>query len=233
MKNLFNFNYINFIYFKILFAAPKSKIDKNAIQDKISHPGVLLVTKLRDKQLAKNVKNSQPLRNVMKLITLMYDEKLALAKETPLIKEQEMPIFVFNHFLNKYGFKKVAEQKFTIFVLGLKQHSQHLRVNLFSRFLNILAPSLNYTVDEMKKYMEGMEFLLYGSNMGTSIPHIETESKRFVPYIRAIDYLKNFSDGKMTTEELNEMKKDIESFKEIDPKNINKLGNLNKNSNLF
>lgn len=30
-----------------------------------------------------------------------------------------MEIFVFNLFLNRYGFKKVAEQKFTIFILSV------------------------------------------------------------------------------------------------------------------
>ena len=35
-----------------------------------------------------------------------------------------MQIFVFNSFLNRYGIKKVAEQKFTIFNLSLKNYIQ-------------------------------------------------------------------------------------------------------------
>ena len=62
------------------------------------------------------------------------------------------------------------------------------------------------------------------STSGTSITHVETSPKRYVAYIRALEYLKVFSENKLTNEEVSEMRKEIETLKENDEKNINKTG---------
>lgn len=50
------------------------------------------------------------------------------------------------------------------------QHFQNIfRVNVFARFLNILDDSINYNVDELKKYLEGVNYLTNISNAGTPI----------------------------------------------------------------
>jgi hypothetical protein len=164
------------------------------------------------------------IKNLMKTITLLYDEKLNMSKESSMIKEQDMPIFIFNHFLNKYGIKRVAEQKFSFFILSIKQHMQTFRVNIFARIVNLFDANLNFSIDEVKKFIEGMDYLVYQCSMGYSIPHVETDIRRCVPYIRALDYLRYFGENRLSSEEMAELRKEMEAMKEVDPKNLNKTG---------
>lgn len=90
--------------------------------------------------------------------------------------------------------------------------------------LNILDSKLNYSIDEMKKYIEGLEYLVYHCNSGFSIIHDPNDIKRYIPYIRCLDYLRIFSENKFTHEEIKELKAELEIIKENDPKNINKTG---------
>ena len=43
--------------------------------------------------------------------------------------------------------------------------------------MNLLDVNLNYTVDEIKKYLEAMDFLINICNSGIAIQHNEYESK--------------------------------------------------------
>ena len=92
--------------------------------------------------------------------------------------------------------------------------------------MNLTEDNLNYSVDELKKYLEGMDFLLNICTSGVSIYYNDYEIKRYVPYIRSLEYLKVFSENKMTSEELSELKKEVDFLKENDAKNINKLGKV-------
>lgn len=50
---------------------------------------------------------------------------------------------------------------------------------------------LNYTVDELEKYMQAYDYMNYISTIGNPIHHNDAETKYYVNYLRAIDYIKN------------------------------------------
>lgn len=70
------------------------------------------------------------------------------------------------------------------------------RIYVFARLLNLYEENeLNYNVDELKKFLEGYEFVTLRSQMGTEIPYNDSELVRYVPYIRCLDYLKLFLEN--------------------------------------
>jgi hypothetical protein len=159
----------------------------------------------------------------LKSITQLYDDKLQSNKENAQNRETEMQIFAFASFLNRYGIKKVAERKYTEFLVSVKNYSQVFRINVFARMINILDEKLNYSVDEMKKYLEAFEYLIYFCSSGVSIPHEPTDIKRYTPYIRCLDFLRIFSENRLSQEELREIRNELESIKVIQKKNKTKL----------
>jgi hypothetical protein len=60
--------------------------------------------------------------------------------------------------------------------------------------------------------------------MGVNVINYDSEPKFLIPFIRALQYTGLFADTRMSIEENQELKKDIENLKEIDPKGINKAG---------
>ena len=209
----------------IFFNVPKFVRVKLNIFNKNNNSGVVLVKRMRERgHSVKNFNNYMSLKYVLKTISQLYEDKLELAKENIVIREQEMEIFSFNTLLNRYGIKKVAEHKFTVFGLSILNYLHVFRVNLFARMMSLLDEQLNFSVDEMKKYIEGLDFLLNVCNSGQGVAFNDADVKRYVPYIRTLEYLKVFSENKMTPEELNELKKELDNIKENDPKNFNKNG---------
>ena len=205
------------------FNAPRfSKVKFNINNHQNS--GIEIVKRIREKGNLKNFKNFMSLKLILKTIYQLYEEKLNFSKENIIIREQEMQIFVFNTMLNKYGIKKVAENKFTVLCLSIINYLHIFRINVFAKMMNLLDESLNYSVDEIKKYFEGMDFLMNICNSGISISYNDYEIKKYVPYIRTLEYLKFFSENKMSSDELNEIKREVDFLKENDHKNINKLG---------
>ena len=65
-----------------------------------------------------------------------------------------MQIFVFNNFLNRYGFKSVAEKKYLQFLLSVIHFSSIFRVNVFARIISVLADEqINFTVEETQFFL--------------------------------------------------------------------------------
>ena len=94
-----------------------------------------------------------PLKQVLKLITNIYEERITQTKENILINEEELPVFVLNVFINNFGFRNIAEQKFTIFIISMKKHLHIVKINVFGPFMSLLEVKANYTVDELNKYL--------------------------------------------------------------------------------
>lgn len=65
--------------------------------------------------------------------------------------------------------KKIADQKFLILILSIKKHSAVLRVSLFSRFLGLAEGALNFTTDELNKYIEVFDFVTNISQAGMQV----------------------------------------------------------------
>ena len=63
--------------------------------------------------------------------------------------------------------------------------------------------------------------------MGTNVPFNDIDSKRYVPYLRCLEFLKTFSETGITTDEMMILKKELEEIKEIDKFGTNQPGIVN------
>lgn len=194
---------------------------RNAVE-KRDNPALAIISKLKTKKMSQ-FKNFMPLKMVLKQINSIYEERVRLSRESTVVKEEELSCFIFNMFLNLFGFKKIAEQKFIVFILSVKKYLHIVRINIFARFLGLIEGPGNFSVDELNKYIECLDFLNTNS-LGVNIPFTETDSKQYTPYVRFQEYLRTFAEGKLGMEEYIEFKKDFEALKETDPKNVNRLG---------
>lgn len=95
---------------------------------------------------------------------------------------------------------------------------------MFSRLLGLFDEKTNYSLEELNKYIEGLDFCLNVSTMGVAINNTESDTKFYIPFIRAIQYTSQFADTRMSNEENQLLKQEIESLKENDVKGINKAG---------
>lgn len=59
------------------------------------------------------------------------------------------------------------------------------------------------------------------------MPFIETDIKRYVPYLRCLEFLKPFSETGITSDEMVILKKELEEIKEIDKSGTNQPGVVN------
>ena len=194
---------------------------RNAIDRKVN-PAPTIISKLKQKKMSK-FKNFMPLKLVLRQINQLYEDRIKFSKESATAKEEELSCFIYNLYLNNFGFKKIAEQKFIILILSIKKYLHIVRINLFARFLGLLEINANYNVDELNRYLEGVEFLS-SNNLGMTIFNADGDCRHYTPYVRFLEYLKNFSENKMGFEEYLEFKKEFEPMKEDDPKHINRSG---------
>ena len=186
--------------------------------------GSILLEKIKNKKMAK-FHNFMHLKLILKQIHMIYFERIAQTKENTAIKEHDFASYVYTFFLSLFGLKKIADKRFIILILSIKKQLSFFRVNIFARFLGLLEPNyLNYSIDELNKYLEALDFVINTSSMGTSIVNNESDSKFYIPYIRAVHYTGIFADTRMTNEENMELKKEIDGLKEVDARNINKTG---------
>lgn len=186
--------------------------------------GSLLLEKIKSKKMSK-FHNFMHIKLILKQIHMIYFERIAQMKENSLIKEQDFASYTYSFLLSLFGLKKIADKRFIILILSVKRQLSFFRVSIFAKFLGLFDPvSLNFSVDELNKYCEALDFITNISTMGPAFTNNESDSKFLVPFLRALQYTGLFGDTRMTTEESNELKREIESFKENDPKNVHKHG---------
>jgi len=183
------------------------------------NPALAIIASIKNNGM-KKFKNFMPIKGVLKHIYILYNDRLI---NNHIYKDEEFPKYVYTWFLNNFGFKKLAEQKFIIFVLSVKKYLYIVRINLFARFMGLLDGSSNYNLDEFNKYLEAMEYVSK-LNLGSPIQNNETDSKHFIPFLKGADYVKYFAENKINFEEYTEFRKSVEVIKEADPKGINRNG---------
>ena len=191
---------------------------KKKQKEKIN-PALAIIASIKNNGM-KKFKNFMPMKGVLKHILVLYNDR---SKDNAIYKDEEFPKFVYSWFLNNFGFKKLAEQKFIIFVLSVKKYLYIVRINLFARFMGLLDGSSNYNLDEFNKYLEAMDYTSK-LNLGAPIQNNDSDSKHFIPFLKGVDYVKYFAENKMNFEEYTEFRKGIEVIKEADPKGINRNG---------
>ncbi|CAK88359.1 unnamed protein product (macronuclear) [Paramecium tetraurelia] len=181
-----------------------------------------IIEKLKNKQMQK-FNNYMPVKLVLKYITTLYNEKLQSQKEYKQIKDQDMGSYIYNYYLQQFGFTKVTEQKYQVLLLSVKKNIKVIRINMFARFMGLLELNVNYTVEEQQKYLEAWDFMNTQQNLGQSLKDNESEMKMYVPFVRALSYIGQLIFSPQN-DELVQLKHEVELLKENDPKNINKQG---------
>ena len=53
--------------------------------------------------------NFMPLKLVLKYITTMYQDKLNAHKENKFMRDQDMAAYIYNYYLQQFGYTKVTE----------------------------------------------------------------------------------------------------------------------------
>ena len=186
------------------------------------NPALAIIATIKENGMRK-FKNYMPIKSVLKHICLLYGARSPDSKEFALHKDEEFPKFVYTWFLNNFGFKKIAEQKFIVFVLSVKKYLYIVRINLFARFMGLLDGSSNYSLEEFNKYLEAADYV-NKLNLGAPIQNNDTDSKHYIAYLKSADYMKFFAESKMLLEEYSEFRKGVEAIKETDPRGINRNG---------
>ncbi|CAD8125521.1 unnamed protein product [Paramecium sonneborni] len=113
-----------------------------------------LVTFLAER-FAKNPKLATPKMqkiNVLKFISQFYCDKIRQYQNKNISLHQ----ICYEHFVNTYGFKSMAEQKLTNFYQSVYSYRENFRINLFGRFLELLSP---LTLDDLDIYIQSLKIL--------------------------------------------------------------------------
>jgi len=201
---------------------------KYFIMEKAHNIGQTTISKIRKDILSKKskLKSNLPLKSILKQLTSFYYDKIHHGKENPMLKEQDLGTFVHKQFINTYGFQKFGIHKFAKFLVNVKHYISVHRVNNFAKLMNILEPEENFTFQEGKQYLSGMEFFLYGAFPGSHYTNLDFGKNHYVPFIKALEYLKVFSEkyANKAQEEILELKKELEKHKVPDQNKNNPFG---------
>lgn len=150
---------------------------------------------------------------------------MKMINENNILKDYEFSNFAYYFVTKLYGMKQIVDQKFIIFLLSIKKYITILRVNIFARFLCLLDNKTeNFTLVESNKYIEVLNYVHYISTVGHAPSLYENDVHYTVPYIRIMAYITNFGDNRMSEEENNLFKKEIEVFRKNDPRNEHTSG---------
>lgn len=192
------------------------KSGKMTQEDKQSHPGIVIAQKIKDLH-KKPQTNTLPIKNVLKQISQLYEERVRMVRERRLAPDQEMQIFAFNKFMNNYGFKNVAEQKYIQFLLSVQNYLQINRVNFFARLMQLhTTDKFNYSNEETEKYFQAYEFIVKVSQLGSLIHNNDTDMKFIVPYLKVLDYIKTCLEQLLSADDIQEVRNWVEANKEPD-----------------
>ncbi|CAD8126163.1 unnamed protein product [Paramecium sonneborni] len=207
---------------KLIFKGPQLGQKVTVVYEfQKQNAGPMLIEKIKLKQLPK-IKHFMPLKLLIKQINVIYADRIAQQKENSNIKEQDLASFVYSYFLSQFGIKKIAEQKFLILVVSVKHYKSIVRINNFAKFLNLFDTYVNFNLDELKRYLEAYDYITNISQLGILNNDQDQELRYMVPYLRVVQYIGIFADSRMTSEEKEELKKELDLLKENDPKQSNK-----------
>ena len=80
-----------------------------------------LLLKFKDKKLSK-FKNFINFNILLKTLTQINNDRIQQVKENPQIQDLDLPSFIYNNFLNQFGIKQIADQKFLILIFSIRKH---------------------------------------------------------------------------------------------------------------
>ena len=183
-----------------------------------------LLLKFKDKKLSK-FKNFINFNILLKTLTQINNDRIQQVKENPQIQDLDLPSFIYNNFLNQFGIKQIADQKFLILIFSIRKHQNKIRINQFSRFCQLQQEKYNYTTGEYNKYLEAFDYV-QNTNIGTIQMGAVNEPEFYVPFARLWKFL-DVKKAQFDPKDYVELQKQLQNLKENDPKNVNPGGMVN------
>ncbi|EGR32460.1 hypothetical protein IMG5_082070, partial [Ichthyophthirius multifiliis] len=177
--------------------------------------GRILVEQLQSNKYV-NFRNYMVLPTIMKHINLIYQDRIKQINENEKFKEIDCANFTYIFLSKLFGLKQIIDQKFIIFILSVKKNMQILRINQFANFI-----FNQNSLSEFNQYIDIINFTENLCTVAKNIENIEIENKYYIPYLKVVCFIANFSDSRMTNEETIEFQKEIEQLKIVDIRNPN------------
>ncbi|CAG9316140.1 unnamed protein product [Blepharisma stoltei] len=183
----------------------KVKIPKKVVQNNIA------------KQITYKVLNTPTfkLKHVMikkmllRFITQFYDITIT-KKNDPDPRSMHMPDIVIDTFNHKYGMPKVVETKYKQLLASCIKYKTIKRIYIFGRFLGLYDELSN---DDLVVYADCLNFMKAGFYRDTQADYSEIVT---VPFDKAIEYHKQFWQDRLSKEENEDLKRDLEKLKKND-----------------
>ena len=124
----------------------------------IAHPGQKLLNLVVESLCSnKNIQAQMTLSSLMKIISLVYSEKVSLYRDNSTYKKSEASMILYDFLMNMYGLKTVAENKFKQVVTStIALRDKFIRIKNFSRFLGLEE---NYVVEDWNFYLNAFEVI--------------------------------------------------------------------------
>ena len=154
----------------------------------------------------------------MKTITQAYSDARDLPDRHLF---DSVPGFLFDLLMNKYGIKRIAEQKFTQTVAALVLHrNRSPRTTLFGRFMQLHRPLAK---PAFLAYIEIVENIA-NLNVGFALENLEADESHFAPFIRALECGRGVLERRGHADKVGVLRDRAEKLKRPDKKQLNKAG---------
>ena len=188
-----------------------------------THPGQkllnLVVESLRSNE---NIQALISLNSLMKIINLIYSEKVSLYRDNSTYKKSEAPMILYDFLTNMYGLKTVAENKFKQVVTStIALRNKFIRIKNFSRFLGLEE---NYVVEDWNFYLNAFEVVEQ-----VNIPfHFFHGVSYYSSLQRAVYCVHSIFDNKFPEEIVEEIVREVNDIRidesELDKKSLKVVG---------
>lgn len=150
-----------------------------------------------------------PVKQTLKCITSIYTERLKESKLRQIKNDQLFAEYVYDYYVNSFGFISIAEPKLLSFVISVKNNRNKPRISLFGKFMGIDSVE-EYSIEDLNKYIEGLDFLTTSVTVHT-VNNGDSDVEHNVPLLRCIEYLRKFGeDMSVPMADLLDMRKETE-----------------------
>jgi len=167
------------------------------------------------------------LKQLLKSINAIYYGmitvyKMDLIKLNSFSLKQTAVEFAYDQFMRTNGIKNLSEKKFAQTISAVMRFKDQItRVKLFGRFLGLFD---DLDKESFKLYLACVSYMQNVSSFGYLVPFTDSDEIHYTPYIRFIDFMRVFLENRITPDEFQEVKLQVDKLKEHDFK---------KNRNLF
>jgi len=191
----------------LAFTAFLTKLRQN---DRKDHPSYALLSKISKMQMRKVRRLACTTRFCIRIINQFYAQRLVMETTGKMdsMKNTEIVTYVYDILMQKYGFKKVAEEKFTSVLCSCQVNTNTPRIKLFGRMLGLYEPLEKDTINWIFEAVRYIHNLRYGKDVDKD----DKEEIKYISYIKAIDWARFFFENQSSWEEWMEIKRKVDNL---------------------